>query len=69
MACGSCGKRKSKRAAGPVVGAGPKTKIVWYAVGPDGESTGHETLTLARAAARRGGYGWSVESERVRVED
>lgn len=75
MAC-NCGKRSrmtgaaAQRAArGEIVKSGTRW---WFAVPPQGSGLGEEmfrSLQEARAVARRGGYGWSVEGRTVEVTD
>lgn len=68
MACGSCGRRKKVEGEPPLGTVGPGSKLVFYAVDPAGNGTAYRTLMEARAAARKGGNGWSVEGRREKVD-
>ena len=75
MAC-NCGKRATAtrqqvaRAAGAeVVKSGARW---WFAVPPKGsevEPLMFRSIQEARAVARKGGYGWSVEGRTVEITD
>ena len=75
MAC-NCGKRSratrqqvERVAAGKVVKSGARW---WFAVPPkdsDLEPQMFQSIQEARAVARKGGYGWSVEGRPVEITD
>lgn len=65
MACGSCGKRRKGQAALDPIPIKANSRLMFFAVGPGGEESPLGSLTQARAAARRGGAGWSIGSRRV----
>lgn len=68
MACGSCAKRKRVAGEPGPVAAGPGTKMVFHAVSPAGVATPYRTLFEARAAARKGGGGWTIDGRRLKVD-